>query len=168
MPPALLAKIFTRLRKAGLVAAREGTRGGYVLARPPAEISVLAAVDAIAGRQRLFRCHEVRGRCALFGGRPPAWAMQGTCAIHAVMLEAERQARQVLAARTLADLLDEFGGKAPPAFLEETRRWFTERWRACARGAAEESAPGRRARPPTRARRSAPKPPEPGGSSRDP
>lgn len=149
VPPALLAKIFTRLRKVGLVAVREGARGGYTLARPAAEISILAAVDAIAGRQRLFVCEEVRARCALFGGRPPDWAVRGTCAIHAVMLEAERQARRVLADRTLADLVAGLAGKAPAAFLEETRSWFGERGRARARHAPPEPARGRRRPSPT-------------------
>ncbi|MCS8878763.1 Rrf2 family transcriptional regulator, partial [Pseudomonas aeruginosa] len=44
VPPELLAKVFTRLAKAGLVAATEGVRGGFRLARPANEISVLDVV----------------------------------------------------------------------------------------------------------------------------
>src|SRR5215212_258237 len=77
--PSFLAKIFPKLEKAGIVAASEGVRGGYRLARPPDEISILEIVDAIEGRKPLFDCQDIRGRCALFGDRPPAWAMAGVC-----------------------------------------------------------------------------------------
>ena len=41
VPQELLAKVFTKLAKAGLVAATEGVRGGFRLARPADEITVL-------------------------------------------------------------------------------------------------------------------------------
>lgn len=60
VPPELLAKVFTRLAKAGLVAATEGVRGGFRLARPANEISVLDVVRAIDGDKSIFECREVR------------------------------------------------------------------------------------------------------------
>ena len=66
VPPELLAKVFTRLAKAGLVAATEGVRGGFRLARPANEISVLDVVRAIDGDKSIFECREVRERCAIF------------------------------------------------------------------------------------------------------
>ena len=44
--PSFLAKLFPRLEKAGIVKASEGVRGGYVLARPPEEVSFLQIIDA--------------------------------------------------------------------------------------------------------------------------
>src|SRR6187549_2434631 len=69
-----LAKIFPKLEKAGIVCASEGVRGGYLLARPPEQVTFLQVVEAIDGRKPLFDCQEIRGKCAVFGDRPPAWA----------------------------------------------------------------------------------------------
>jgi len=44
-----LAKVFQRLLKAGLVSSERGPRGGYELARDPAEISLLDIYTAIEG-----------------------------------------------------------------------------------------------------------------------
>ena len=54
VPQELLAKVFTKLAKAGLVAATEGVRGGFRLARPADEISVLDIVKAIDGDKLIF------------------------------------------------------------------------------------------------------------------
>jgi Rrf2 family protein len=73
VPVEYVAKLFTKLQKAGLVVAAEGARGGFRLARPAGSISVLDVVFAIDGEKDLFECREIRGRCAVFGGKPPAW-----------------------------------------------------------------------------------------------
>jgi Rrf2 family protein len=125
--PSFLAKIFPKLEKAGIVRASEGVRGGYVLARSPMEISFLQVVDAIEGRKPLFDCQEIRGRCAVFGGQPPAWATHGVCAIHAVMLQAEKAMRDALAARTLGDVGQAVGSKAPVDFSSEVQAWLDDR-----------------------------------------
>jgi Rrf2 family protein len=122
-----LAKIFPKLEKAGIVGASEGVRGGYVLARAPGEISFLQIVDAIEGRKPLFDCQEIRGRCALFGERPPSWATHGVCAIHKVMLRAEKAMRDTLAAQTLADVGRAVASKAPSDFPFEAQAWLGDR-----------------------------------------
>nr|WP_232245980.1 hypothetical protein [Serratia plymuthica] len=48
----------------------------------------------------LFDCQEVRGRCAVFDNSPPDWAVAGKCAIHTVMLQAEKTMRDALAEQT--------------------------------------------------------------------
>jgi Rrf2 family protein len=127
VPAEFVAKLFTRLQKAGLVAAAEGARGGFRLARRADAISVLDVVEAIDGEKKLFDCREIRGRCALFDGRPPAWATRGVCSIHAVMLEAETRMRDVLAARSLADLAAQVASKAPAGYGRDIDAWLTER-----------------------------------------
>jgi Rrf2 family protein len=122
-----LAKIFPKLEKAGLVTAAEGVKGGYALARPAEAISVLDVVDAIEGHKPLFDCQEIRGRCAVFGGAPPAWATAGVCGVHAVMIRAEHSLRADLARTTLRDLADGVGRKAPPGFEAEVRTWLAHR-----------------------------------------
>lgn len=127
LSPTFLAKIFAKLEKAGIVRASEGVRGGYRLARAPEDISFLDIVDAIEGRKHLFDCQEIRGRCAIFGDSPPAWATDGTCSIHAVMLRAEKAMRDALADRSLADVGRAVARKAPAEFAGEVRSWMDDR-----------------------------------------
>ena len=122
--PSFVAKIFPKLEKAGIVSAAQGVRGGYRLARNPAEISVLDVVDAIEGDKPLFDCQEIRGRCAVFGDRAPQWATQGVCSIHAAMLRAEQAMRDSLAAESLASLAATVERKAPSDFTDEIRVWL--------------------------------------------
>ncbi len=125
-----VAKIFPKLEKAGIVAASEGLRGGYRLARLASRVSVLDVVDAIEGEKPLFECQQIRGRCALFrdgGSQPPAWATEGVCGIHAVMLRAEQAMRDELARTTLADLARTVGRKAHDGFGAEIQAWLSTR-----------------------------------------
>jgi Rrf2 family protein len=122
-----LAKIFPKLQKAGLVSASEGVRGGYRLARQPANISFLQIVDAIEGRKPLFDCQEIRSRCALFGAAPPSWATDGVCSIHVVMLRAEKAMRATLAEQSLADVMGQVDRKAPQAFSGKLSQWIEAR-----------------------------------------
>lgn len=124
--PSFLAKIFPKLEKAGIVAASEGVRGGYRLARPAGEITFLQIVDAIEGHKPLFECQEVRGRCAVFGGDAPAWVTAQTCGVHAVMMGAEKAMRDALAKQTLADVATGFGRVAPAGFFSEVGDWIQD------------------------------------------
>lgn len=125
--PSFMAKIMPKLEKAGFVAASEGIRGGYRLARSPDKITVLDVVDALEGRKPLFDCQEIRGRCALYGGKPPARQLNGVCSIHAVMLRAEQSMRAELAGTTLADLAGVVGRKLPAGFAAQVQTWFSDR-----------------------------------------
>lgn len=124
VPQELLAKIFTRLAKAELVVATTGVRGGFRLARPADEITMLDIVRAIDGDKSIFDCRNVRERCAVFEGSPPEWAMAGTCGVHAVMLTAQKRMEEALAQQTVLDLARRFGRKAPPEFGEQVMRWW--------------------------------------------
>ncbi|MDX3884902.1 MULTISPECIES: RrF2 family transcriptional regulator [Edaphosphingomonas] len=135
--PSFVTKIFGKLGKAGIVRAVEGVRGGYLLARAPEQISILQIVDAIEGANPLFACQDIRGRCAIFGARPPGWATNGTCSIHAVMLKAEKAMRDMLAAYSLADIGQAVTRKAPAGFSEEVNGWFGDRLDARTRKAGE-------------------------------
>jgi Rrf2 family protein len=142
--PSFMAKILPKLEKAGIVMASEGVRGGYRLGRAPEEISFLDIVDAIEGDKPLFDCQEVRGRCAIFGGNPPEWATNGVCAVHAVMMQAEKAMRESLASQTLADVASRFGRKAPGEFFGDVRSWIDGRMsdRTVRRGSPPREPPG--------------------------
>lgn len=127
IPERYLAKLFTRLQKARLVAASEGISGGFVLARSTARIRVLDVLDAVDPGRTLFACSEIRRQCALFGERPPGWATSGMCQIESFMTQAERELRKVLATKTLADLCQELECKAPRSYAEESTIWFDQR-----------------------------------------
>src|SRR5471032_1316891 len=77
IPGEYAAKLFTKLNKAGLVAASEGVKGGFALAKAPQHISVLDVVDAVDGEKSLFNAAKSAraARCLAMprrAGRPRA------------------------------------------------------------------------------------------------
>jgi len=56
LPRDFMAKIFQRLVKAGLLRSAKGRGGGFTLARPAHEITLMHIVEAIEGPQRLDQC----------------------------------------------------------------------------------------------------------------
>lgn len=127
VPQDYLAKIFTKLAKSKLVVATEGVRGGFKLARPADEISMLDIVNAIDGQKLIFDCREIRGRCALFEGSPPAWALDGHCSVHAAMMTAQKRMEEALAQQTILDLARKVGRKSPAEFPAQVGKWINDR-----------------------------------------
>ena len=127
VPAEYLAKLFTKFSKAGLVVATEGARGGFALARSVDDISFLDVVVAIDGDKPLFECREIRDRCAVFNAEAPAWATDGVCAIHAIMLAAEKRMRDELASHSLGELAAQLAAKAPADFATQIASWLAER-----------------------------------------
>lgn len=56
LPRDFTAKIFQRLVKAGLLRSAKGRGGGFALARPAHQITLMHIVEAIDGPQRLDQC----------------------------------------------------------------------------------------------------------------
>ncbi len=56
IPQPLLAKVLQKLARSGFLAAEQGVRGGYRLARDPRRISALEVIRAIDGPVRLTSC----------------------------------------------------------------------------------------------------------------
>jgi Rrf2 family cysteine metabolism transcriptional repressor len=50
MPVQFLEQLFSTLRRDGLLMSQRGVKGGYRLARPPEEITVLEVVQALDGK----------------------------------------------------------------------------------------------------------------------
>jgi Rrf2 family cysteine metabolism transcriptional repressor len=56
LPLAYLEHLVARLRKAGLVDSRRGSRGGYMLSRPATEITMAEVVEALEGTIAPIEC----------------------------------------------------------------------------------------------------------------
>lgn len=61
----IVAKVLKKLARAGLVSSERGSRGGYRLARPPADVTLRAIVNALEGPISLTYCAAgvSNGRC---------------------------------------------------------------------------------------------------------
>lgn len=111
LPPAYLNKQLQALVRAGLLESLPGVRGGFRLARPPSDITLMDVVVAIEGPGQAFRCTEIRSRG--MGAGMPARVFDGPCAIHASMQRAELAWRRELASTTVADIRAEVDGHGP-------------------------------------------------------
>lgn len=118
LPPAYLNKRLQALVRAGVLSSTPGARGGFRLARPPKQITLMQIVAAVEGPEYAFRCTEIRQRGA--GAERPAREFQRQCVITTAMRKAELAWRRELASQTLADVL----AAAPSAAAERTRDWF--------------------------------------------
>lgn len=127
VPYDYLAKIFTRLSKAGLVRSIEGKGGGFQLARPAEHITVLDVVNAIDGDKRIFECREIRQRLAVFDEQPPEWACEGICGVRSVMDAAQQRMEEALNQHTILDLARKMYRKAPETFVVEVQEWIAAR-----------------------------------------
>jgi Rrf2 family protein len=123
LPPAYLAKHLQAMAAAGITEAVPGPRGGYRLARPPAEISLLDVVQAVDGSERAFRCSEIRQRGPVAG--PPS-AYRGRCGIARAMDRAEDAWRAELAATTVADLVADLLVSVPAELLQAGATWVQQ------------------------------------------
>jgi Rrf2 family protein len=97
IPKSFLAKIFQHLAKAGLVRSVRGSGGGFVLARNPAEISVLEIVEAVEGRIVFQRCKQDKPECEHVGG----------CALCSLFERAQDGVKDVLTRTSLRDLIQQ-------------------------------------------------------------
>lgn len=95
IPARFLEQLFVGLRKAGLVTAVRGARGGFVLVSDPAQITVLDIVEALEGPLKTTVC----------GGERAASCGKGeTCAAATVWERATEAVRSVFECTTLAEL----------------------------------------------------------------
>lgn len=99
LPEPFAAKVMTRLRRAGLVEAVRGRRGGYRLAKPPAAITVASVLRA-TGPQLFERSFCTRRH----GRRGAACARIADCAVRPVWRHVNDLLDDFLSRTTLADL----------------------------------------------------------------
>ncbi len=94
IPPGYLAKVLHVLVRGGIVTSQRGLKGGFVLARPPSDITCLDIVHVADGIQHVGRC-------------PLGVKCQGAalCALHRRLDQVISSAEGMLADSTLADIL---------------------------------------------------------------
>ena len=90
-----LAKVFGQLAKSGLLRSNRGSKGGYSLARPAKEVTLLDIAVVFEGASPLFECHAHQRECQL----------EPRCLVLSTFREAEHQMHEVLRRVTLADLV---------------------------------------------------------------
>lgn len=118
LPEAYLAKHLQALTRAGLLHATPGPNGGFRLARPANEITVLDVLDAIEGAASPFVCQEIRRRGT--GAAPPEDCLR-PCAIATVMAQAHQAWRESLRAVTIDQLVN----RVPQALRKRNRAKFS-------------------------------------------
>ncbi len=102
VPPGYLPKVLQTLRKAGLVDSKRGLGGGFTLARPAEDVTVLEVVNAVAPIRRIDRC-------------PLGIDSHGTtlCPLHKRLDEVAKLVEQSFASTTIAELLSAPGRSTP-------------------------------------------------------
>ena len=121
--PAYLAKHLQALAQAGIVTSVAGRKGGYRLARPAVDITLLDIVEAVEGRAPAFRCTEIRRRGPAAVARSQ---YREPCRIHVAMQRADAAWRAELAAVSLGDLLGELAISVSPVAIRKAAAWFQE------------------------------------------
>lgn len=95
IPERFLPRVMRDLTQAGLVEARTGRSGGYRLARPATDVTVLDVIEAVE--------HADDDRRCVLRGIP--CALDGRCIVHDTFSDARAAHRERLAATTLAMLV---------------------------------------------------------------
>ena len=104
-----VSKLLKQLQRAGLVSSTRGLHGGYQLARPAAQISAAAILDALEGPVALTDCSVGHGQCEI----------EGSCRVGRVWQRLNLAIRRALYDVSLAQLA---GLDAPPARLPSLER----------------------------------------------
>lgn len=95
-----LEQIVPSLRNAGLVEAKRGAHGGYLLAKPPAEITAYDALVALEGNFNPMACisDDV--------DESEACLASGSCTVQEVWSEMKAAVEEVLKKKTLAQMIE--------------------------------------------------------------
>ena len=102
VPPGYLSKVLQSLGKMGIVEARRGLHGGYVLVRSLEELTVLDVVQAVDPIKRIERCPL---RLAAHAGR--------LCSLHQRLDEGIALMESLFKQTTIASLLAEANPSRP-------------------------------------------------------
>lgn len=117
IPDKFLAKIAQQLARVGLIEIRQGARGGYLLKKEPAAITLLEVVEAIIGEISLNDCVTSADVCRA----------SANCAVNRVWIKARNQLRETLSGVSFDRLLTQEScflqpNPAPLDFREKPKR----------------------------------------------
>jgi Rrf2 family protein len=98
IPPRYLEQLMNRMRRSGILQSSRGPGGGYVLTRPPADITLGEIVSAIEGRVAVAGCvkPDRRKNCRL----------QNSCASRLFWANLSRMIQTVMDSVTLQELIN--------------------------------------------------------------
>ena len=94
LPLPVVSKILKGLAREGLLVSHRGAKGGYSLARPPAEITADEMIEALEGPIGLTECAVHPGECA----------QESSCGVREPWQRINAVVRSALTNVTLADL----------------------------------------------------------------
>ncbi len=97
LSPDYLEKIFIRLKKAKLVSAEKGIKGGYSLALPAKKIKLSQIINALEGEVVLVKCLNQRKKCVC--------PQLNNCLTRGLWLEIQKNLIAYLEKLTLYDLI---------------------------------------------------------------
>lgn len=89
-----LSKVLQQLVRSGFVRSRRGSGGGFALAVPASDVSLLNVVEAMEGPVRLNQCIE----------EGPSCDRKSWCPAHLVWAEAQAAIVKVLGSKSMASL----------------------------------------------------------------
>ena len=104
IPIELMAKVLTRLVRAGLLVSHQGVHGGYELAQPPAATSVAAVLEAVDGPLTMTACTHGNHECDQFS----------KCNVRDPLRRIRDRIAAVLAECSILELVGEPDPPAPP------------------------------------------------------
>jgi len=97
VPKPFLDQLLLDLRRSGLIRSIRGPGGGYVLARPPEEISIREAMAVVEGT-------SLSTQCGIKSGDGSPCRLLNTCALMEIWKKVDKAIDGILSNTTLADL----------------------------------------------------------------
>jgi Rrf2 family cysteine metabolism transcriptional repressor len=97
IPQRFLEQILLLLKRAGYLKSRKGRKGGYVLAKPPAEINVAEVIRVMDGPLAPIDCVSVMAH--------EACPMEATCGLRWLWKDVRDAVAEILEQTTFADLV---------------------------------------------------------------
>lgn len=94
---AYLERLFSRLKKAGILTSSKGMAGGYQLSKNPSQISILSVIEALEGPISVFKC---------LGSKGTFICSEKTCPSGKVYQRVQKALSETLSSMTLKDLIN--------------------------------------------------------------
>ena len=101
LPAPFLAKLLQQLARSGVLVSVKGPKGGFGLARPPQEISLMEVVSAVDGEEGFKRCAVGLAECT----------DETPCPLHDTWKPFRLQILDYMSGRSLADLAEAMDAK---------------------------------------------------------